>query len=511
MKISEDQTLVLGPPGTGKTTHVLNQVDSLLQGGEAPDRIAFVSFTRKAVNEAVDRASDKFSLSKARLPLFKTIHAMCFAGLGVSKKDMMSREHYKELGEATGYAFEGTWDESEGIPIGSEKGDSLLFLDNLARITQRPLKELWEESDVDVEWEELEFFQDKYQDYKSATHVMDFTDLLYAYVAMCDPSQARHAFVDEAQDLSAAQWMVLQHAFSNTVKTTIAGDDDQAIYKWSGADVERFLTLEGTQTVLSQSYRLPRSIHEFSTNIVDKISRRFDKPFQPRTVEGDIQYANSLEFIQIEPEEQTLFLVRNTYIAQRVYDRLERLGIPYVNRHGWSSVKPAHVKAIYAVEKLRKGEPITGAEAKVMIDSLRIGYFLKHGSKTKASLLVDDKLYTFAELNAQHGVNDLAAWYTMLAGIGADTIEYYRAVLSNGYNLTHRPICSVSTIHAAKGGEANHVILLSDMAYRSYAEYESNPDDERRVAYVGVTRAKEKLTIVAPQGKLYFPYMKEGS
>jgi superfamily I DNA/RNA helicase len=64
MRISDNQRLILGPPGTGKTTYVLNEIESLLAKGVAPDKIAFVSFTRKAIGEAVDRASDRFSLKQ---------------------------------------------------------------------------------------------------------------------------------------------------------------------------------------------------------------------------------------------------------------------------------------------------------------------------------------------------------------------------------------------------------------------------------------------------------------
>ena len=113
---------------------------------------------------------------------------MCFAGLGISKSDVMGKDNFKELGEWLGYRFEGTWDETEGVPTGSDLGDKLLFLDNLARISRRPLKEIWEENYTDCEWEELERFQEGYQDYKSSRFVMDFTDMLYAYVHMCDPS-----------------------------------------------------------------------------------------------------------------------------------------------------------------------------------------------------------------------------------------------------------------------------------------------------------------------------------
>jgi hypothetical protein len=135
MKISDSQRLVLGPPGTGKTTYVLNEIEALMQSGASPDRIAFVSFTKKAIGEATSRACDKFKLKPGQLPLFKTIHSLCFAGLGIGKKDVMGREHFKELGAWLGYKFEGTWDESEGVPAGSELGLIPPALNPLEKVT----------------------------------------------------------------------------------------------------------------------------------------------------------------------------------------------------------------------------------------------------------------------------------------------------------------------------------------------------------------------------------------
>ena len=69
-----------------------------------------------------------------------------------------------------------------------------------------------------------------------------------------------------------------------------------------------------------------------------------------------------------------------------------------------------------------------------------------------------------------------------------DRIEYLRSV-----DLRSRPTFRVSTIHAAKGGEADHVILYNAMGSKTYENFD---DNELRCWYVAVTRAKHKLTII---------------
>jgi superfamily I DNA/RNA helicase len=70
---------------------------------------------------------------------------------------------------------------------------------------------------------------------------------------------------------------------------------------------------------------------------------------------------------------------------------------------------------------------------------------------------------------------------------------------ANGEKLNKPPRIKLSTIHAAKGGECQNVVLLTDQTRTTMNTYEKNPDDENRLYYVGATRTKENLHIIEPK------------
>src|SRR5215218_3787137 len=87
------------PPGTGKTTRLLDEVDSFLTDDVAPNKIGFVSFTRKATQEARDRAVSRFGFQQDDLCHFRTLHATAFHQLGLTSQDVMDPADYKTVAE----------------------------------------------------------------------------------------------------------------------------------------------------------------------------------------------------------------------------------------------------------------------------------------------------------------------------------------------------------------------------------------------------------------------------
>ena len=97
------KTIILGPPGTGKTTTLLNLVDQFIQDGVRPKQIGYFSFTKKAATEAASRAAEKFGLDVENdLSYFRTLHSYAFNQVGMTREKMMGSEDYKEFGEKCG-------------------------------------------------------------------------------------------------------------------------------------------------------------------------------------------------------------------------------------------------------------------------------------------------------------------------------------------------------------------------------------------------------------------------
>ncbi len=106
---------------------------------------------------------------------------------------------------------------------------------------------------------------------------------------------------------------------------------------------------------------------------------------------------------------------------------------------------------------------------------------------------------TLDDLKNRGGLKTDKIWHEALDRITPEDRVYMVRALRRGEKLARRPNVKLSTIHGAKGGEAQTVVLFRDVAYRTYKEMQKNPEDEHRVFYVGATRAMNKLIIVAPQ------------
>ena len=129
----------------------------------------------------------------------------------------------------------------------------------MSRILQQPLKKVYKESTVPLktDWSKVEYVDRGLTHWKKTFGLFDFTDMLEHFIKHELSPKFEVLFIDEAQDLSPIQWQMVRQLEQNSKECYIAGDDDQAIFRYAGADVQQFVNLEGEVTLLDKSYRIP--------------------------------------------------------------------------------------------------------------------------------------------------------------------------------------------------------------------------------------------------------------
>ena len=491
-------TKVFGPPGSGKTTFLLSIVETELAGNVHPMKIGYFAFTKKAATEARDRAILKFpNLSPdTDFPFFRTLHSLAYRCLGIGTKDMMSTEHYKEFAKEAGIelAIE-TGDEEFAVKV----DHPILNEINIARIRGMDLRTHYNQSKMEIEWFHFEYVERAYRHYKTSRSLLDFTDLLEH--VLLEPERLPRLdalIIDEAQDLSLLQWRLVEQLSLRAQRFFLAGDDDQAIYTWAGADVASFLGASGDVKILDQSYRVPSKIHALANRVVTRIKQRQPKVWKAREEEGNISYYNDFQQVDIS-HGNWLILASANYMLTDMHDWIKSQGLLF-ERHGQRSVSEGILIAVLGWEKLRKGGEVPFHVLKVIYKYMDSD-FIKHGHKM---LRTADQaaMFTLDVLKEKHGLLSEEIWHKALTKISEDRRDYLVSLLRRNTKLTgHVPI-KLSTIHGAKGGEADNVLLLSDLSTRFAKEYDKNSDDINRLLYVGITRAKQTLHIVLPKNEL---------
>ena len=108
----------------------------------------------------------------------------------------------------------------------------------------------------------------------------------------------------------------------------VAGDDDQAIYRWAGADVERLIHLPGRRIILDQSYRVPRTVHAVATNLLTRIQSRVPKRFKPSDISGSVNWHFTHDAVDLS-KGQWLLLARNSDPTRELEETCLRAGQPF--------------------------------------------------------------------------------------------------------------------------------------------------------------------------------------
>jgi superfamily I DNA/RNA helicase len=501
------ETTIFGPPGTGKTTTLIKIVESELRKGTPPDRIAFVSFSKKAAEEARERAIEKLDIGPADLEWFRTLHSFAFACLGIGTKDVMGPSDYVKLGGYVGLDLSprGSMSTDDGMTMpGATIGDQYLNIIAYARAMMIPLEQSYAEKGTDkMYFQQAELIEKALEKYKKETGKLDFTDMIERFIEQDIAPEFDLLIVDEAQDLVPLQWeMVKKILVPRSKRTYYAGDDDQCIYSWMGVRVGDFLNASDEKIILDKSYRVPQQIQSVSDDLVKRLRQRQQKIWKPTERDGHVTWHRDILDVDLTNGEW-LILARTNHIANMVARNLYDQGYLYwYQGRGWS-ISPNVLTGIEVWLRLCKGQYLSAKDLKEFSKSLSSGAATKAGKKNLEDL--DPELtYTLEDIlpNLNPQISSQSKWHEVIKVSERERI-YITSVRRMGESiLSGKPRIRISTIHKAKGGEADNVALLLDSS-RACTE-SPDQDGEIRTFYVGMTRARKELHLIEPQNRYGF-------
>ena len=478
--------IIPGPPGTGKTHRLMHYLDEELKNTD-PEKIAYIAFSNAAVDVAKDRIkNDKVYIS--------TMHSMGTQECGINTKtQLLKGEKWKSFKNFSRPCSNLSFESRINVNGYIEHVNPHMKIIEYARNKQISLDRAAVELDMyytgDI-WltEQIKADLDTYKEH---TGMIEYADMISKFVEgdKCPPLHS--VFLDEAQDLSPLQWKMFFYIESKCARSYIAGDDDQTIYTFQGADPNVFINLKGEMDPQIQSRRVPRTIHRLASSIFPHMRKRLTKKWLPREEEGEVHtniYFDEIDFSKGE----WLILTRTNKMLERLREHLYRMNYRFESRA--QELLPNKMLNAYRVwKRLNDGAYVSKEDVKDLWDFLTVkdGHLERGfaGGKT----LGDVTSINLEGLKAEHGLRASGSWEILK--FPEDSKLYIKKLLESGDDLMKPARIKLSTIHAVKGEERDNVVLFTDIERIIYDSARRDADPEHRTFFVGITRAKEKLFI----------------
>lgn len=462
---------------THNTRALMTEIENELKTRRS-EEIAFVTYTKKGVEEGVRRACNAMNLAPDDLPYFCTLHALTFRALGYKRDQVFNRIQQNKFNKKYGYNLN-VCEVSSRYNVHPTKDTEYFNMYEAIR-SGSITSEQYASSEIDMEY--LHHFAHDYEEFKAQECLTDFTDCLVHYVQNGVTLPVKVAMIDECQDITSLQWKVIEIAFAKAEKIFIAGDENQCLYTYNGARPDFLINFakQFPTEYLSISHRIPKQVYYLAKGIVDLIDDKTEKPFDMKkeNVNGKIvqiyNFERLLNFIDVDnledkKETEWYIICRNNCYLEEPKDILEENLIPYWTSDGFfmdgeilRRIKDYYNFGLkgYKTEKKKK----EFAERFNIVD-FNLPF-------TESNLFTEHKkfiYYNFVECYGLEKLEEMCKW---------------------------NPQILVSSIHHVKGGEARNVALLLDTTRKVDINLYNKIDEELRVLYVAVTRTKENLILI---------------
>ncbi|MBI2017564.1 UvrD-helicase domain-containing protein [Candidatus Daviesbacteria bacterium] len=561
VKQIEGPVLILAGAGSGKTRALTYRVAYLIKEKKvAPENILVMTFTNKAAGEMIDRILKLLNYNLQpityNLPMMGTFHSFCARVL---------RRDGKELGLPPGFAI---YDESDALDAIKEAMGNLNIPTQKTSpsAVRNTISSAKNELISSLEYPRYArgYFQGivakiylEYQKILEKNYALDFDDLLLYTIKLFQTSPAiltryqikfQYILIDEYQDTNPAQYLISKYLANRHKNICVVGDAAQSIYSFRGADFRNIVNFEKDYSNckifnLEQNYRSTQNILDAATSVISK-----NKSHPILKLWTEKKQGEKIEIVEVRNEvEEALFIInhlrgekmrlhlggvavlyRTNAQSRSLEEQFLKSGVPYKLVGGVSFYQRKEIKDVLSYLRLmqnpkdsvsiKRAEKIgKGRLAKLMELYAEISVNLDQYSTLELLDKILEKTGYLAYLDDSteegkgrvENVKELRSVAEEFPNL-VDFLENV-ALVENGSNPRKKEdqdAVTLMTLHSAKGLEFPTIFIVGmeeGLFPHSRAMLDMNElEEERRLCYVGITRAKEKLFLTYTRNRLYF-------
>jgi len=525
--------IVLSGPGSGKTSVITARALNLVDVHNVlPERLLTVTFSRAAAIEMRQRyikCVAENDLTVGRVPEYGTLHGFCLKAL---KQFGFWRDGKKIVSESNGRCeiLRQIWNKINS-PKGEAVSDEYIEVVSNTISKFRCFSGTEKESMIrrEIQIRNFEEIFAEYEAYKKNNGLTDFDDMIFETAVRLSENRAfreklsgSYDFiqVDEGQDMSGVQIEILKSVGSHG-NVFLVADDDQGIYGFRGADVSALNVFEKSfenckRYFLEQNYRSVKRIVDIASAFIGKNSKRYDKNLFTLNECGE-----KIELIRASCIEAQARFTAEIALANSAAGLT--CGILY--RKNLSALMPllylyrlscrSGIKASFSVAggfvHPDKYEIIKYYMKLIDAEEKRNGILVRSPLEVYRDIEKSGKASEFREMCAVAGRSEKETEYilcfTKSLGLLCNRYEKIKEFFETLKSEHSDGSIFFSTVHSAKGLEYDCVVIIDaseDEFPKKTTGLVNEIEEERRLFYVAITRAKKKLYILSPDkcGKL---------
>lgn len=378
----EGPLLIVAGAGTGKTRTLVYRVAHLIDQGIDPRSILLLTFTRRAAEEMIRRAS----------LLIDSRCSQVSGGTFHSFANLVLRVHGRHINLASSFTIMDRPDSEDVIQtIRSDMGlntkekrfprkqtvAEIFSMTHNKQIALNEILELEYPHLVNVN-HELAEMQRRYADFKQTKSLIDYDDLLiklrdllanHVEVRNRLSDTYRYIMVDEYQDTNHLQAEIVRLLAATHDNVAVVGDDAQSIYSFRGANFRNIMDFPkqfaGARLIkLEENYRSTQPILNLTNEIIARATESYEKHLftrksvgsRPKLVQAGSEQMQSQfvcqKILELREEGVPLWdiavLFRSSFHSFDLEIELARRNIPFVKRGGFQFMEASHVKDLLA-------------------------------------------------------------------------------------------------------------------------------------------------------------------